>query len=118
MGVNLADTLPRLLRARGLTQEELADATGITRTDINALARGRIEAGPTRLRRIAEALDVSALDLGAPEATASEEAATLRESLEELAEMVARGFEALGVSQDQLRPGADAPSHRADSDRY
>ncbi len=38
--------------------------------------------------------------------------------LEELAEMVARGFEALGVSQDQLRPGGDAPSHRADSDRH
>lgn len=67
MGVNLSATLPPLLEARGMTQAELAIRTGIRRTDINALVNGRVEAGPSRLQRIAAALEVSELELGASE---------------------------------------------------
>lgn len=108
MGVDLSATLPALLAQKNWTQDKLADATGIRRTDINALARGRLSAGPGRLTRIADALGVSVLELGAPASLADEQGETLLGHLEELAELVARGFAALGVTQDQLRPGADA----------
>jgi transcriptional regulator with XRE-family HTH domain len=84
MGVNLAGTLPALLRARGWTQEQLADATGIRRTDVNALAKGRIEAGPARLSRIAAALEVSVLELGAPIEQADAKGTALLDRLEAL----------------------------------
>ena len=59
----LNDTLPPLLEAKGWTQERLAEATGIRRTDINAICKGRTSVGPDRLQRIAGALEVSLLDL-------------------------------------------------------
>lgn len=57
--------LQDLLNALGWTQEQLADATGIRRTDINAICRGRIGVGHARLRLIADALNVSPSDLDA-----------------------------------------------------
>lgn len=64
MGVDLSETLPGLLAERGMTQKQLAEKTGIKRTDINALAKGRVKAGEQRLRRLAEGLDVSVAELG------------------------------------------------------
>ncbi len=58
-----AERLPRIRKARGLTQAQLADASGLTR---QALAL--IEAGQKRVRLsdavdIAESIDVSLADL-------------------------------------------------------
>lgn len=61
----LAAALRELRGARGLTQEELAHAAGLT---VTALARiERAKANPTwaTVRRIAAALDVTLADLGA-----------------------------------------------------
>lgn len=96
MGVNLAGTLPPLLERKGWTQERLADETGIRRTDINAIARGRIEAGRDRLERIAEALEVSVLELGAPVGEADEAGRTLLDRQAELEAEVLRLTKQLG----------------------
>jgi transcriptional regulator with XRE-family HTH domain len=86
MGVNVSATLPALLQERGLTQEQLAKITGIRRTDINALARGRLDAGPRRLAALADALDVTVFDLGAPAAAARSEEARVLDRLRALEE--------------------------------
>lgn len=84
MGVDLSGTLPLLLRARGMTQERLADLTGIRRTDINALCNGRIKAGPKRLQLLAEALEISPVELDAPGPTATQTRRLILDRLEEL----------------------------------
>lgn len=85
MGVNLRDTLPPILQARGMTQDALADATGIRRTDINKIARGRVEVGPSRLQRIADALGVTVLEL-APQVEPDERGLLFLDRLEALEE--------------------------------
>lgn len=84
MGVNLSAALPQLLADRGWTQDKLAEETGLRRTDVNALVKGRIEAGPGRLRKIADALEVSVLELGAPVEAADEKGKTILSLLKEL----------------------------------
>lgn len=90
MGANLRSTLPPLLADRGMTQEQLAEATGLRRTDINALARGRVEAGPKRLRLIARALKVSPAELGGETEPGDRRARTLERRLEEAEAELAR----------------------------
>lgn len=121
MGVNLQATLPILLKKKRWTQQRLADATGITRNDINAFANGRLEAGGERLERIAAALEVSVLELGAPLAEADEAGVTLidrLEALEERAEKERKRFDrllraasvrlaALEAAQELQAPQAD-----------
>jgi len=63
-GVNVSDVLKAQLKARNWTQQELADRTGIARSDINAFCNGK-SVGDQRLRRIATALRMSADDLRA-----------------------------------------------------
>lgn len=46
-----------------MTQETLANRTKMKRTDVNRIANGKLLVGQTRLQRIAEALDVSVLEL-------------------------------------------------------
>ena len=51
-------------RARGLTQEDLAEASGVTRSHLARIERGEVgEPRPDTLRRLAEALGVEVLDL-------------------------------------------------------
>jgi transcriptional regulator with XRE-family HTH domain len=104
MGVNLAATLPPLLVKKGWTQERLADETGIRRTDVNAIARGRIEVGRGRLERIASALEVSVFELGVPVGEADEAGLTLLDRLAELEETVEklRPLLRVGDLQEQL----------------
>lgn len=109
MGADLRETLPGVLRARGMTQDELAALTGIRRTDINAIARGRIEVGPDRLRRIAEALSISVLEL-IPEAEPDETAFLLDHRLREaedavnaVTEETAKNRRAIGALQRRVR---------------
>lgn len=51
-------------RARGLTQAELAEASGVERSHLAKIERGEVgEPRPDTLRRLAEALGVEVLDL-------------------------------------------------------
>lgn len=93
----LNKTLPRLLEEKEWTQERLGEATGIRRTDINSICRGRLAVGPSRLDRIAAALEVTLFDLGVeePQAAAARSVAIL--------DRVAR----LEAEQAQIRRGLD-----------
>lgn len=66
MGVDLSEALAVLLAERGLTQEDLAERSGMRRTDINAIVKGRVKVGPTRLARIAAALEIPESKLAEP----------------------------------------------------
>lgn len=51
-------------RARGLTQQELAEASGVARSHLARIERGEVdEPRPDTLRRLADALGVEVLDL-------------------------------------------------------
>lgn len=89
MGVDISGTLPGLLEARGMTQDDLAGATGIRRTDINAIARGRRKPGPGVLQRIADGLGVSVIEL-APSSEPDQRALDYGARLEELEAVVNR----------------------------
>lgn len=52
-----------LRRARGWTQQDLADRSGINRTYISALEHGERNIGLLNLARLAEALEVPAVEL-------------------------------------------------------
>lgn len=88
-GWDTSEWLPKVLALRGRTQEQLADATGIDRGTINGYCTGRLTLGTKNAERIAAALDVSLLDLGAPAESASAEAHFLRARLDELADKLA-----------------------------
>jgi transcriptional regulator with XRE-family HTH domain len=64
-GQRIRTPLARLLREVGMTQSDLAQATGLTRSYINQLATGRTEITPglTAARRIAKALGKSVDDV-------------------------------------------------------
>ena len=70
-------------RARGLTQEELAIKAGIARTDVNRIENDNLSVGPARLGRLADALEVSRLELQ-PEAEPDALGLTLRDRQEAL----------------------------------
>jgi transcriptional regulator with XRE-family HTH domain len=68
-------TLRRLRRRRleaALTQQELADRAGISRNALVRLETLRTEPRPPTLRRLAEALDTTPVDLIGPESASSE----------------------------------------------
>lgn len=59
----LATNLRRLRTKLGLSQERFADRCGLHRTYIGAIERGERNVTLKTLRHIAEALDISAVDL-------------------------------------------------------
>jgi transcriptional regulator with XRE-family HTH domain len=118
-GLDLSGTLPGLLAQRGWTQERLAEETGIQRTDINSIARGRIKVGQTRLERIAAALGVSVLELGAPSGegddlgqTLLDRQAELEDAVLKLTKDVSRLARQVGELKRQAQPGARRESTR------
>jgi len=54
----LATNLRRLRHERELTQEEIADLTGLSSRYIGSIERARVSASVTVLGKLAEALDV------------------------------------------------------------
>jgi transcriptional regulator with XRE-family HTH domain len=56
--------LVRLRKDRGLTQEQLAHAAGLTTRTYNRIESGAAAPGWSTVRRLAEALEVSMADLG------------------------------------------------------
>lgn len=64
--------LRQLRRARGLSQETLAERAGLDRTYVSSCERGRRNIGLLNIVRLAEALDIApALLLADPDATPS-----------------------------------------------
>ncbi len=56
------DELKRLRRLRGLTQQELAERSGVSQYTITEIETGRREPRPSTLRKLARALDVEVSD--------------------------------------------------------
>jgi transcriptional regulator with XRE-family HTH domain len=63
LGRSLAQNLRQLRVANGLSQGQLAASSGITRTHINRLENGTIDARLKTVDKLAAALHVAALDL-------------------------------------------------------
>ena len=61
--MSLAELLKRLREERGVTQEQLAFDAGITSSALSRIERGLNNPRWTTLKRIAEALKVSLVDL-------------------------------------------------------
>lgn len=61
----LAAILKRLREDRGITQEELAFEAGITASALSRIERGLNTPGWMTVRRLAEALEVSLVELAA-----------------------------------------------------
>ncbi len=61
--VNLGKRMRKLRMALNLSQEELADITGLHRTYIGAVERGERNIGFDNILRIAKSLEVTASDL-------------------------------------------------------
>jgi Predicted transcriptional regulator with C-terminal CBS domains len=59
----LASVLKRLREERDVTQEELAYAAGLTASALSRIERGLNSPGWMTLRRIADALDVTLIEL-------------------------------------------------------
>ncbi len=59
----LATLLKRLREERNITQEQLAFDAGITASALSRIERGLNSPGWTTVRRLAEALDISLLEL-------------------------------------------------------
>lgn len=59
----LADNIVRLRRAKGLSQEELAEVCGLHRTYIGSIERGERNATLSTLEVFAAGLNVSVTDL-------------------------------------------------------
>lgn len=64
----VAGNMRRLRRARGWSQEELADRCGLHRTYVGAIERGERNITLRTLRQVADALAVDALQLLTEEA--------------------------------------------------
>lgn len=62
----VAHNLLRLRKDRGLTQERVAEAAGLSRAAFRALEKGRTEARPEQLRALASLLAVPLRELFAP----------------------------------------------------
>jgi transcriptional regulator with XRE-family HTH domain len=106
-------------------RDKLADRTGIQAPTLSGYNTGRLPLGERNARKIAAALEVSLLELGAPEATADDPASlTLVDRLTELVEgaqlMAARiGDLEARLEQLEARPsrssGGPAPRRKASS---
>lgn len=87
-------------------RDELAERSGVKGPTLSAYNSGKRPLGYGNARKIAQALGVSLLDLGAPEATADEEYQTIDLRLELLAAQLAEAVEAtakMGRQVDRLQ---------------
>ena len=66
-GVDVSDILRALLRERGWRQEDLAEATGISRSTINGYCTGRLGLGGLNAQKVADAFGITLAELGQPE---------------------------------------------------
>lgn len=59
----MAVNLRRLRHAKGMTQEELAERAGLSARYVGGIERAHVSASVTVLGRIAEALEIEAIEL-------------------------------------------------------
>lgn len=107
-----AKGLLRPLWGRVGGRDALAALTGIAPQTLSGYNTGNKGLGLGNARRIADALDVSVLELGAPVALVDDPGESLLGRLEELSELVALGFETLGLDVDDLRRLVDARARK------
>lgn len=88
-GSRIGQQLRAIRKAQGLTQQDLADRSGLARPTVNQIERDALAVGSKRLARLAAALGVSVLEL-APEAEPDSPGLTLLDRQEELAADVVR----------------------------
>lgn len=97
--------LKELRQARELTQDQLAERAGITRTDLSGIENNRISVGTERVARLAAALDVSVLEL-VPREAPREEYLSLERRLgrgeKRAADILANQRQALAVQKSML----------------
>ena len=60
MSAKIGDNIKRIRMEKGITQDDLAQMTSASRITISKYETGRIEPGAVAIRRIADALEVSA----------------------------------------------------------
>jgi transcriptional regulator with XRE-family HTH domain len=108
-GWDAKDRLKPLWQRCDWTRDDLAAATGITPQTLSAYNTGNRPLGMRNARRIAAALEVSVLDLGAPNEDADDLGRTLQEELaaliDELEEIRSR-LDALESRQQEHEHGA------------
>lgn len=80
----IGDRIRAARKNRGFTQAQLAEKAGMERTDINRAENDGLALGEKRLKRVADALDVSVLELR-PAAAPDERGRSLLDRLEEVA---------------------------------
>ena len=95
-GVWAGEKLKALLAEKGMTQEQLGNAAGLRRTDVNRYVRNKQRLGETNGRRIALALEVPLEELGLT-ADGDGEASTL-----EAIARLERRVEALQATLEQM----------------
>ena len=61
--LDVGDNIRNILKKKNLTQKDLAEATGIARQQIQRYCTGKNLPNPKRLKEIADALEVSIMDL-------------------------------------------------------
>lgn len=100
-------------------RDGLAHDIGTSPSTLSAINSGRRNLGYDLGRRIADALDVSLLELGAPEDAADQKGRTLTDRLEELAADLAEAARAMSRLQERVKrlearawPGEGRPKGR------
>ena len=61
--LDVGDNIRNILKKKNMTQKDLAEATGIARQQIQRYCTGKNLPNPKRLKEIADALEVSIMDL-------------------------------------------------------
>ena len=61
--LDVGENIRKILKKKNLTQKDLAEATGIARQQIQRYCTGKNLPNPKRLKEIADALEVSIMDL-------------------------------------------------------
>lgn len=110
--MNIAEALLRIREHRGLTQKELGQRAGISRTDINAFEKGK-SVGPARLQRLADALEVSVLEL-APAAPPDPPGLLILDRLAKVEKRASKNTQAIGRASAALNRRLDALEARID----
>jgi hypothetical protein len=95
-------------------RDEFAKRTGFAGSDISSLNTGTLPMTEEKAQKIIDGvpeLKLTLLDLRPAEPAMSErERRSLADRLEEVADLAARGFLALGVTRAQLRPPSVGPT--------
>lgn len=108
------DRIRELRKAQRLTQEQLADKAGLSRSHLSEIESGKVPVNTLRLRSLAAALSVSTTDLfNQPTPADRDELAEIYSRLSaEHQAMVLHHAHALAALDARNRPGDDRPDQQ------